>query len=509
MSNNSSAPTLGGKKKLGVLAVTLLIIAASAPLTAVAGGVTTALAVTGNIGIPLGYIVLLVALVIFAVGYAAMSRFITNAGAFYAYISQGLGRPFGVGSSLVALIAYNAMQIGIYGLLGFQISTELSGRWGIETPWYLWVFVFIAIIAILGVNRVDIGAKIIGVLVALEFVVVIIFDIAGFANAPQGVTTSSFDPSVLFVEGVGAVLAFGVAAFMGFESAAIYGEESKNPKTTIARATYLGVLIIGIFYAISSWAMIVGVGQDNVVTIAAEQGPGLFFGFLGGTVGQIVADLASLLFITSLFAALLSFHNAVARYSFSLGREGVLPKGLAKVRQSSGAPWAGSLFQTILAVIVVGLFTLFEGTTNGQFVIPEIGLNLYPVNTMFNWLTNAGAMGLVLLMALVSLAVVGFFVKDNRGVNLWSRMIAPILGFLALGTIFVLILVNFNVLIGDPDGTSIMTWLLPVIIVVPGIIGVIWGAVLKSANPKVYEQIGHGIAEDHTAGGLGESPRGI
>lgn len=130
MSNNSSAPTLGGKKKLGVLAVTLLIIAASAPLTAVAGGVTTALAVTGNIGIPLGYIVLLVALVIFAVGYAAMSRFITNAGAFYAYISQGLGRPFGVGSSLVALIAYNAMQIGIYGLLGFQISTELSGRSG-------------------------------------------------------------------------------------------------------------------------------------------------------------------------------------------------------------------------------------------------------------------------------------------------------------------------------------------------------------------------------------------
>ena len=81
------------RRKLGVLSVAFLIVAASAPLTVIAGGSTSAFSVTHVLGIPLGYVVLAVALAIFAVGYAAMSRFITNAGAFYAYVSQGIGRP--------------------------------------------------------------------------------------------------------------------------------------------------------------------------------------------------------------------------------------------------------------------------------------------------------------------------------------------------------------------------------------------------------------------------------
>ena len=111
-----------------MLSVAFLIVAASAPLTVIAGGTTSAISVTHVLGIPLGYVVLAVALAIFAVGYAAMSRYITNAGAFYAYISQGIGRPTGVGASIVALIAYNAMQVGIYGMFGFQMSNVRATR---------------------------------------------------------------------------------------------------------------------------------------------------------------------------------------------------------------------------------------------------------------------------------------------------------------------------------------------------------------------------------------------
>ena len=52
-------------------------------------------------------------LLLFSVGYSAMSQHVTNAGAFYAYVSQGLSRALGVGSSLIALVAYNMMQIGV------------------------------------------------------------------------------------------------------------------------------------------------------------------------------------------------------------------------------------------------------------------------------------------------------------------------------------------------------------------------------------------------------------
>ncbi|WP_307794831.1 hypothetical protein [Leifsonia sp. TF02-11] len=89
----SAAPHPAAHRRLGVPAVTFMIVAASAPLTVLAGGVTTTFAVTGVLGVPLSFLLLGAVLAIFAVGYAAMSRYVTNAGAFYSYVSQGIGRP--------------------------------------------------------------------------------------------------------------------------------------------------------------------------------------------------------------------------------------------------------------------------------------------------------------------------------------------------------------------------------------------------------------------------------
>ncbi|WP_286329435.1 APC family permease [Agromyces marinus] len=486
-----------GHRRLGVPSVTLMIIAASAPLTVVAGGVTTTFAVTGVIGVPVGFIVLAAALAVFAVGYAAMSRYVTNAGAFYAYIAQGIGRPFGVGASLVALVAYNAMQVGIYGLFGFQMSMFLEARFGITTPWWLWIFACIAVVGVLGVNRVDLSAKVLGVLVALEFAAVLVFDLVAFAVAPEGVSTAGIEPANLFVPGVGAVLSFGVAAFMGFESAAIYGEESKDPKRTVARATYAAVAIIGVFYAFSAWAFTVGIGPSQIVEASATYGPDLMFVFMGEHAPVIVSDLMQVLFLTSLFAALQSFHNAVARYLFSLGREGVLHRSLGSVRAVSRAPWAGSVAQSAIAIVVTLGFVV-AGEVMGlkaDFAPVEF---LYPVLTMFTWLTNTGAMGLVLLMGIIAIAVIGFFRRDRRGLGAWQTLIAPAISAVVLFTVFVLILANFNVLLGQTETTA-ATFVLPALLIVPGVAGVVWGLVIRRRNPELYARVGHGIEEAEAA----------
>ncbi|UOQ89929.1 APC family permease [Agromyces endophyticus] len=490
------APEHRTRGKLGVPAIVVLIIAASAPLTVIAGGATTAYSVTGSIAVPIGYLVLAAVLAVFSLGYAAMSRFITNAGAFYAYAAQGLGRPVGVGVALIALVAYNCMQIGIWGMFGFQISVLVSEKLGIDVPWWVGVVVFILIVGLLGVNRVDLSAKVLGVIVVLEFVVVTVFDVVAFANPADGFTAAPISPASLLLPGIGAVLVFGIAAFMGFESAAIYGEEAKDPKRTVARATFAAVIIIGVFYAISSWALALAVGTDKISSggISPEEaGPPLFFAFVAERLGPIMVDFMSLLFITSLFAALVSFHNAVARYGFALGREGVLPAWFAKVRERSGSPWAGSIAQSVLALVVVGVFAIAGAGS-------ELG-PLFPVVTLFNWLTNTGALGLVLLMAVVSLAVIGYFRRDQRDVGVGSRIVSPVLSFLALTTVLVLIVMNFTVLLGqaEPDAT---TFLLPALIVLAGVVGIVWGLVLRGRRPDVYRRIGHG-AEGATAEHLG------
>ena len=110
--------------------------------------------------------------------------------------------------------------------------------------------------------------------------------------------------------------------------------------------------------------------------------------------GAFWGDTASLLFATSLFAALLSFHNAVARYTFALGRERVLPRAFGRVQPRTGAPWISSIVQTVLALSVVSVFALAGAD---------------PVLKLFTWLTNMGALGVLLLMCLTSFAVVAYF----------------------------------------------------------------------------------------------------
>src|SRR5262249_6992997 len=156
---------------------------------------------------------------------------------------------------------------------------------------------------------------------------------------PQGLTGVGFSPSAATESALGAALVFSVASFVGFESAAIYSEECKDPKRTVARATFIAVALIGGFYALSSWFLANSIGPDVITdpeallkggfaTAGAPDPTTVLFIAGSDRLGAFWGDSASLLFCTSLFAALLSFHNAVARYFFALGRERVLPAAL-------------------------------------------------------------------------------------------------------------------------------------------------------------------------------------
>jgi ABC-type Co2+ transport system permease subunit len=112
------------------------------------------------------------------------------------------------------------------------------------------------------------------------------------------------------------------------------------------------------------------------------------------------------------------------------------------------------------------------------------------VLTLFTWLTNMGALGLVALMALTSFAAYGYLRAHRGETGLWTRVIAPWVAGLALVVMTVLIIVNFPVLVGA-DSDSVLNWLLPAIVVVPGIVAAVWTLWLKRAKPEVYRGIGH------------------
>lgn len=324
-------------------------------------------------------------------------------------------------------------------------------------------------------------------LVALEFVVAGGAALLALRVAPEGISAAPLEPSNLFTHGFGAVLAFGVAAFMGFESGAIYSEEAKNPERTVPRATYLAVSIIALFYGFISWALAVGVGPSSVIAASQEFGPDLLFVFLGERASGFVVDIANLLFLTSVIAALVAFHNSAARYFFALARPGVLPAFLARTSARTGAPVGGSLAQSAVALTVVVVVFAIVGQGS------ELG-PLFPVVTLFTWFSNAAAFGLIFLLLVTYLAVFAYFRRTPHGQSVLVRVVTPLVAAAGLTVIFAMILWNFPVLI-DSDGMSPLVFIMPGVILASGLAGLVRGEYLRRVRPEVFDVVAHDL--DH------------
>lgn len=467
------------KGKLSTIALVFLIIAAAAPLTVVAGGVPTNFVVSGLMGVPIGYLALGVVLLLFSVGYGKMSSSVRNTGAFFAYVAEGLGNRNGMAAAILALVSYNLMQIGLYGVFGFGLSSTLDSWFSINLPWWAAALLGWIAVAFLGVKNIDLSAKILGILVSLEFAVVLAVVLLALFNPPEGITTETIQPGQFLAPGAGVLLAFAIAAFMGFESAGIYSEESANPEKSVPRATYIAVTVISVFYAVSTWAFAQGIGPSNVFKAAEEHGPDLMFVWLNNF-SVLGADIASFLFVLSSFAALLAFHNAAARYFFALGRAGFFPKALGNTG-ANGAPRIGSLVQTTLALVVLVIFALAG-------IDSELG-DLFPILTLFTWLNMGAAIGLVFLLTITSVSVLTWINREQANYSIWVKWIAPVLSTIGLFAIFYLVLSNFGLMIGD-TGPKQLEWLIPTLVISSGVIGFAYAELLRRQNPEAYQQLG-------------------
>ncbi|GAA3449459.1 APC family permease [Dactylosporangium matsuzakiense] len=468
------------RDRLGVPSVIMFALTAAAPLMVVGALVSTGWGVVGTTGFPLAFLIIAVILALFSFGYVAMSRHITNAGAFYSYIAQGLGRPLGVGGAMVALIAYNLLQVGLYGAFGAFLSQFLADKAKLNVDWWIVALVLWLFVAVLGLLRVDVNSKVLMILLGAELIVVTIFDVIFFSHPAGG--SLSFEPWTwsALKDGAGPAFAVATTAFVGFEAAPVFAEEARSKNRTVAVATFLGLAVMFLSYSLTSWAASASMGVDQTVeqARASLDTGGPFFPALIAAGGSWTGDVGTVLLITSIAAAALSYHNTTARYAFALGRERVLPAFFGRTRARSGAPMAGSLFQTIIAAGVLVLFAVAGWD---------------PLVNLFFWLGTAGGVGVLVLVAATSLSVIFYFIRDARGEGAWSRLVAPILATVALGYVMWQVFDNFGLLLGFAPGTeNAAVWAFPAAYAAAAVIGIVWALILRGLNRQDYEAIGLG-----------------
>ncbi|TPQ23510.1 APC family permease [Streptomyces sporangiiformans] len=445
------APTAGKLKPnaLGVLGILFFVLSAQAPLTGIAGAVPISVGIGNGAGVPAAYAAAGLVILLFSVGFVAMGRHVVDAGAFYTYIGKGLGRTTGTGSAGVALFAYCTIQAAMYGLYGSLVSGLVAHHAGLDVPWWVWAVATMVVVQVLGAVGIEMGAKVLAVFVLAEFSILLVFALVTLfkGGGPEGLgLAQSFSPKAALQGAPGVALMFAVASMFGFEATAIYGEEAREPRRTVPRATYLSVAVVTGFFAFVSWMLISSYGASQATAAAGkalESGDATAFVFapVADQFGSWVNDVLPILLATSLFAGILAFHNSANRYLFSLSREGLLPRRVSTLNKRH-SPWVAGGVQTAIAAVLVVPFAL---------------LGKDPVLTLFSWFSGVAVLGIMLMYFLTSVSVIVYFRRTRLDTRPWNTLIAPALGALGIAGAIWLILANFTTLIGGDSGTA--TWL--------------------------------------------------
>lgn len=484
-------------KAVGLIGVLFLTVTGAAPVSAMLGNVPFAAGYGIGIHTPAAFLLATIVLTIFSIGYAAMAARVSSVGGFYSFISQGLGREFGMSAGISSLACYSLFEASLTGLFAFFGNQFLNTYFGINIGW-LWLALFMVLLAgLLSYREVKLSARILGVALILEIFILALFTLGVmFTSQPTNFSGEALNVLNVTVpvaeQTVGTVtVAAGAAAvgifmafwsWVGFEMAPNYAEESRDPKHIVPRSLYISVIGLGLFYIVVSWAAVSAYPTEGDMLAKAFADSGNFYMTpLENIYGPWAKVLLGILILTSSFACGMAFHNTASRYMYSLAREGVLPKQIAETHDHHKSPHKASIVQSVLAAVWVVLFAIFNGTGDPN---AQAYLGVY---TLFAVL---GTGLLLVIQAVVSLAIWNWF-RKNGGGNVLTTVIAPLFSFVVQIWLVYLLVANLATFAGTSGFANAIPWVALVILVV----GLAWGFVLKSSNPAAYKNIGHMVNE--------------
>jgi amino acid transporter len=136
-------------KAVGLIGVLFLTLTGSAPITAMLLNVPIVVGDGNGLGSPAAFLVATVILLIFSVGYAAMSAKVTAVGGFYSFISHGLGRELGMAMGFASVVAYAVFEPSLCGGFAYFMNLKLAQLFNVNVPWPILALGMVALIAML------------------------------------------------------------------------------------------------------------------------------------------------------------------------------------------------------------------------------------------------------------------------------------------------------------------------------------------------------------------------
>lgn len=444
---------------IGAAGMTFMVVAATAPLTAMSSNI--ALSLGFGVGAATTAVILIVGalLAVFAVGYLVLSRHVTNAAAYQAFVQFGLGRTAGAATAFVAALAYVIATTGMIAATGYFGALTISALTGLAVPWWALSAIALVLVYGLGVRGLEIGGRVTTAVSLLQFVVIVALAVAVLVRRPHGWSTEVFSPVAAAGPGIALTVVFVLLCFGGFEAAAAYGEEARAARRSIAIATAGSLALLVAVFALGTWTLSAAV--DDVRALAVADPGGLVVTvaarYLGPWSGPCLAGLVTISFL----AAGVAFGNLATRYLFALGRAGLLPTRLAVVHPRWSSPLAGCRVLAVAAIVVL---------------VPFAALGLDPIVALFPALSGITALALVLMLTGCCASTVVAALRGKLSESRWATIVAPTAAGLTLLGALVLVVVQYDQVTGSD---AIVVRLMPLSL----LIAALWGALAVRRAP--------------------------
>src|SRR4051812_12293059 len=366
---------------------------------------------------PFVYLACTIALMIAASGIMEMAREFPSAGAFYTYVTRGIGPRAGFITGALMFVAYALLPPAEVGLIGSYLQSTFRTEFDVNVPWWIIGMVPAALMVFLAFEGIRSSLKTALLLFSVEVAIVLLLALIIVGKGGQdGLTLHPLNPAASpnGFNGLTTGFVFAALSFVGFEAAATLGDEARAPRSLVPRAVLLSVLAVGGLYVFCVWAEINGLGA---ATVNAMDGSATPWNDLAATYAAGMKWPVIVASVSSMFAVMINSANGIVRILNTMGREGLLPKSMAFIDPKRLTP-SYAIFATGAFAVVTALIV---GAISGGLGNPAGGSNVY------GYLGFLLTLGILPVYVLTNLAAARYFLRENR-FNLLRHGILPIGG---------------------------------------------------------------------------------
>jgi amino acid transporter len=236
---------------------------------------TSAAAISAGAATPWAYIVAGVGCLCLASVIVRFTARMASAGGIYTYIARGLHPN---GGFIGGWMYGTAFAVGISFVLSIgavTMATLFDQHTSWSPSWFQCFLILLGGLLLFAFFDIRLSTRTQLVLGAAGVAAILLLAIIVLAKGgDSGVTLQPLNPENLpSTHGLFLAVVFAFTGFIGFEAAAVLGEEAAEPRRAIPRAILTAAVVAVVWYVFITWTMSVGFGVENAAKWAQDVAP--------------------------------------------------------------------------------------------------------------------------------------------------------------------------------------------------------------------------------------------